>query len=370
MKHNLRYRALLGAVTFLGTTASVLAQTTQPLPTLVPIPAEKANWRVIEVKNAPASLLAYQIDPEHNEVPASFNLPASSQAAQKTKTAFELPGNIEQIVPLDAQKLLLVKGGAEDDFRRLQELVEVLDQPLRQIALETKVVELSPQDARILTFGVNFSPQQNETQNAEAEKETKPVPEIGLVSNNFTARLLALVANNRATVFSAPPKTIINNTLIEIPLSPKVLTVEPNEPPRPLQFLSILKGQTLNVVPTINGDDTISLNMDIVRESQIAGETADKTSFTVIMHLRDGDTLALKNLPVSIAKQNTDHTVPQLGEIPLISSTTPSSLAELNQIPIIGRLFRSKKIEDERTTLIFITARIIRQTENAQTPIK
>ena len=274
---------------------------------------------------------------------------------------FILPGDTEQIVPVDAQKLLLVKSGDDEDFRRLQELVKILDQPQRQIELEAKVVEMSPADAK--TFGIDFAPQPNESKDAEASAATNLAPQIGFVRNNHTARLNALVADNRAKVFSAPPATLSNNTLGKIPLSSTIVVVNPNEAPRPLQFFTSLKGQTLNVVPTINGDDTISLHLDVIREPQNTGETADETATTFVANLRDGDTIALSGLRASIFSREKTPPFPMLNEIPLINSTTPSSLAELNQIPIIGRLFRSKKPEDERTTLVFITARILRPTE-------
>ena len=85
--------ALLGAAHIAGHGVGRLrAQGAAPI--LVPLPAhsDAAKWRVIELKHASASLLAFQIDPAHNQPPPGFGLPASPQATPKAKTDFDLSG--------------------------------------------------------------------------------------------------------------------------------------------------------------------------------------------------------------------------------------------------------------------------------------
>ena len=53
-----------------------------------------------------------------------------AQRDEEDKGAFTLVGDIEPIVSVDAQYVILVTGVSKADMRRLNELIDVLDQPL------------------------------------------------------------------------------------------------------------------------------------------------------------------------------------------------------------------------------------------------
>ncbi len=269
--------------------------------------------------------------------------------------SFDLPGDIEQIVSVDPQNVLLVAGGSDEDIRRLQELIDVLDQPLRQVEIEAQFVELQSQDAR--SFGIDFSTSRGSIDAATTGLASAPVQgafQIGIVRNNFTARLNALLADNKAKVITAPRVTAINNltaTLTSTERRTLILTsVAQNigggqQQAQRLLFIDTRTG--LTVTPTINGDDTITVLMQPQVSTQDGTSglgTVTTRQLETIANVRDGDTIALGGLKVV---RNTT----QNFRVPILSD-----------IPLLGRLFQSKTItENESELIIFLTARILRR---------
>ena len=303
---SLRFIAALGAAASLFAMPNVFAQTTGPTAPAAPVQTvpNAKKVRIIKTKNAPSALLAYQIDPAHNPPPMMLQATgkpgstfygnlngdkADGKIEDRPKGAFDLPGDIEQVISVDPQNVLLSVGGSDEDFQRLQELVDVLDQPLRQVEIEAQFIEVSPEDAR--QFGIDFSTKDADGAQAETEdapKQTRAMPRIGFVRNNFTARLNALIAANRAKIITAPRVTAINNLSASLGAEERFSVLSKDK--RSLTFLS--RGANLEVTPTINGDDTVTLLIT----SSGKGETAKVPGVTIIANVRDGDTFALGGL--------------------------------------------------------------------------
>ena len=271
--------------------------------------------------------------------------------------SFTLPDGIEQIVSVDPQNVLLIAydEGSEQSVRDLQELIDVLDQPLRQVEIEAQFVELQSQDAR--TFGIDFSTSRGNFDAATTGFASAPVPgafQIGFVRNNFTATLNALIANNKAKVITAPRVTAINNLTAYLTSQERrslILTsVAQNigggqQQAQQLLFIDTTTG--LSVTPTINGDDTITVLMQPQVTSQDGTSglgTITSRTLRTVANVRDGDTIALGGLKV-VSNKSQNYKVPLLGDIPLI-----------------GRLFQSKTLSENQSELIiFLTAHIIRR---------
>lgn len=268
---------------------------------------------------------------------------------------FELPGDIQQLVSVDPQNVLLVAGGSDEDLRRLQSLVDVLDQPLRQVEIEAQFIDLTTNDAR--SFGIDFSTSRGNIDAATTGFASGPVPgsiQIGFVRGNFQARLNALVANNRAKVITAPRVTAINNLTASLESNqsrPLILTsVSQNiggQQAQAQQLLFITTRVGLTVTPTINGDDTITVAM--APEISTQDGSTGLGNITVrrvrtIANVRDGDTIVLGGLK-QLTNNRSNFRVPLLADIPLI-----------------GGLFRSRNINETETELVvFLTARIVRR---------
>ena len=357
----IRAFAPLFAVLLLGN-ANSFAQpgAAKPAPKIAPAPLDAANWRAIRVRNARPSMLAYQIDPAHNALPAFFNVPGSL-ADQLRQSESEIkriaPHGVFsalQLAAADEQNLLFVAGDAEQ-IAQLQEFVAILDQPARTVELEAQLVELGAKDAE--QFGLA---RDAATANAPAVAVSPPGAfSLGFVRDDFQTRLNDLVANNRARVISTQPQNIINNSSLAVSLrTGPIDNTGANQykmPVAPAEGTDTI----LTLTPTINGDNTIT----ILINTAILPANGESSGLTTIANLRDGQTIALAGLPASAFPRLTTQKVPLLNDIPLMNSTTPSSISELNQIPLIGKLFRPKKIEDERAVLLLVTARVVRADE-------
>lgn len=324
MKHNLRFVALLGAVTFLGTTAGVWAQETAKQVAPSKSEAAPSKPRTIKIQNVPASLMAYWLDPAHNAWPNQLGTNKIGNSSENLKSGvFKLPGNIERIVSIDPRGAILVVGGSDEDLAQLQKTIDVLDKPLRQVEIETTFVAISDED--IKEFGIDFATAHHTFDASPASPTSVPVPasfQVGFVRSNFTAKLNAFLAAGKAKIISAPRVTAINNMSagVSVSNSPVVAT----NPDGKLLLIPAPKKVNLNLTPTINGDSTVTVLI------QIAGENDPITRATnTVVNLSDGDTFVLGNIP-------------SLNELFPSMQQTPSKL------------------------LAFVTPRIIRRTDDVK----
>lgn len=304
-----------------------------PKPKLAPL--DGANWSAIRVNNVPPSIIAWQLDQKHNAMPTFFNVPyappmeyaAEYKAPPQTKGTFDLADET-RLVASDEQNLLFVSGGDAQQIAKVRELVSILDKPLRKIEFGAQLVELPA--AELKQFDIDFPAQKDGT------KAILGSIQVGLVRNDFHKPLDEMVADGTAKVVSTTPLTLTNNMGQAVSLlSGPIDNTGANQNKRPAAPDSGTDA-ILTLTPTINGDDTISLLMNLATLSA----TAEQSHLTTIVNLRDGETIALMGLKSWV----------------LPTQLNPLSL---NQIPLIGRLFRSKTIEADHAILIFVTARIV-----------
>ncbi len=348
MKSNRLFAAIL-AVAALLSASSAFAQpdpfaapiferkTAKVAPDLAPLDA--ANWRAIRVQNVPPSLIAYQLDMEHNKLPAFFNVPPSPQRQyaadfkgtkpdeKRAKGPFDLPDGV-RLAASDEQNLLFIAGADEPQIAKLQELVSILDQPLRRVEIEAQIVELPVEEMK--QFGIDFP----------AQKDGTPaIPgafQVGFVRDNFQDILDKMVAAGTVKVLSTQPLTIINNTSRAVSLRSGPIDNTGANQSKPLVAPAEGSDTILNFTPTINGDETITVLMGIAT----LPNNINRSGLETIANVRDGDTIALGGLKSSLIPPMTKP-LPLVGEIPLVSKPSNSKT-------------------DDRMTLMFVTARILR----------
>ncbi len=278
---------------------------------------------------------------------------------------FDLPEGVDRIVAIDPQNALLVFG-TDEGVRELTDTIQFLDRPLRQVEIEAQFVSVNTGDTN--SFGINYNAAQgNFNANANGFAPSPPANsgsfQVGFVRGNFQAQLSALVSKNRAKVITAPRVLAINNltaSLFQTSRTPFILTTVSQSgglgggqlAAQTAFFIETQIG--LNVTPTINNDDTITVLMQpqLSQQGQGVGGIPSTTSQTLetIANVRDGDTIALGGLKTKNIARSGD-------KIPL-----------LGDLPFIGGLFRSRVATDVETDLIiFLTARIIRRAEDDAT---
>ena len=310
-------------------------------------PLDAAAWRAIQTQNVPPSLIAWQLDAEHNAMPAFLNVPympppnyaADYKAPARVKGPFDLPDNV-RLAASDERNLLFVADADAAQIARLQELVSILDQPLRYVELEAQMVELPIAD--LGKFGLFDAA----TPGAFADKTpVKSAMQIGFVRENYQQRIDALVAAGVAKVISTQPQTTINNMGVAISmLSGRIDNTGANQNQQPVAPAGG-SDTVITLTPTINGDDTITVLMRLTT----LPTTAADTGLVTIANLRDGDTIALTGLKTSaFPGTTTNNTIPLLGDTP----------------PGLFRSNTSKDDAEERAVLVFITARILRGDKN------
>ncbi len=361
MKHFYRVAPLVAAL--LLASASAFAQpdlSKSAAPTAL-APLDEANWRAISIQNARPSLIAYMLDPAHNSLPASFNIPGSLASKFRTgddelKKVPKGPFEGLRLVGADNQKLLFVSGKNEAQIAQLQAMVALLDKTERLVTVEAQLVELPV--AEISKFGLAFDAATPGTPGVAAP--VMGALQIGFVPDDFQTRLDELVKAGAAKVLSTGPQIITNNASLAVSLRfGPIDNTGANQnklPPAPKAGTDTI----ITLTPTINGDDTITVLMN----TATLPETNGSSGLASIFNLRDGQIIALTGLKSSAFPRETNAPpLPMLDKIPFMNSTTPSSLAELNQIPITGKLFHSKKLEDANTVLLLVTARLVRTNE-------
>lgn len=269
--------------------------------------------RVIAIRNVSPTLMAWWIDPAHNEEPVGITGSESrknkavaapqNQAKAQTKGVFELPTGIASISPIVAQNALLV-AGTEEAIAKLRETVAFLDRPLRQVEVEVQFVQVNEADAKV--FGVDFG----------KEKAGPGNFSIGFIRGNMGATLNRLIAEKKAKVISAPRVRAINNltaTLGSLQSQPAVIGFKNDkgkfqelfDPLATKGDAHLLLGTSshVKVTPTINNDDTVTLLMSFKRVLQLSSETnteptdlRDLGGIQSIANVRDGETIMLGGL--------------------------------------------------------------------------
>jgi type II secretory pathway component GspD/PulD (secretin) len=288
------------------------------------------------------------------------------QGGQGGGGVFELPEGIDSMVAIDAQNTLLVRGTAEA-VEELQQLIELIDQPLRQVEIEAQFVTLSNSNAKF--FGIDFS---GSALPFTLSATTNPNNvtgnfNVGIVSRNFQATLNSLVSNSRAKIVTAPRVVAINNLTASLQSTTVTTVLLPQAAINPgngggnnviataqVPF-QIFTSIGITVAPTINGDGTITVLMQPQVQQQGTPTpsnpipTVSSQTIQTVAIVRDGDTIALGGLR-NKSIQNTRQKIPFLGNI-----------------PIIGKLFQSlDKSERDEDLIIFLTARELRRLDDTQ----
>lgn len=293
---------------------------------------------------------------------------------------------VDQIISVDAQNVLLVYG-TPDGIRRLNEIIEYLDRPIRQVEIESQFIDISVSDAK--AFGIQFF---NRGFLQEDDDDAVPntfgtLPDItGTNTLVFTrgalqARLQALASSGRARIINSPRVTTMNNltaSLVSQQQTPVVLTStdtgiggQVGEQENAF-FLTTMIG--IQVTPTIQNDDTITVFLTPQVSVQIPNPTLGGQ---VGGGDDDDDNNAASSIPsvssqfVTTVANVKDNDVIVLGGLRTrTQNIVKSRIPILSKLPLIGRLFRSQNVTDvDRELVIFLTARILRRSDDV-TPIQ
>jgi type III secretion protein C len=299
----------------------------------------------------------------------------------------------------------IVFTGTNDALRKVRELVEELDKPLRQIFLDMLIMQIGVDDS--LEYGVTWASAFGNPNSAGAQTfnngatdpiamitgivngaVTSPLPTSGIANPPLSGYTLGVVGQSithNGTSFgsiSAIVRAQHDNTSAEVLMNPKVLT-EDNATAeifvgitQPFKTQSIANdqgstittsfdfrdvGTSLKVTPIIGDNDVITLEIhqEVSQAEPTAGATGNvnvdppptisKITATTRVHVPNNYFLVLS------------------GMIQDTLTLTRSQVPCLGGVPVIGALFSRKLNSDsKRNLMIFINPRIIDTYEDMQ----
>lgn len=286
--------------------------------------------------------------------------PGTGTTTTGTGTDNLRPDGIDAIIPLDQENALLVKG-EDDAIQELKDLITLVDLPPKQVMIKAEFVEVSTSESRRLGLDWLLS-----RPNYLLQTDFRPSGNvIGYVqSGNLTANLRAELTTDTGKIVNAPIISTLNNTAAtlsvgrQIPFYQSVTTVGNTGPPVTSSQVTYIDASTqLNILPQINGDNSITLIMQPQVQNTAGfvtgpnGEQApiiNQQTLSTARRVANGETIVVGGF---IQKNDTSggSRVPILGDLPLI-----------------GGLFRSRfNLNQDTETLIFITPTVVEERQTS-----
>ncbi|MDR0440943.1 MAG: hypothetical protein LBI59_08190 [Candidatus Accumulibacter sp.] len=266
--------------------------------------------------------------------------------------------------------LLLVRTGDEKALTQITLLIADMDRPPRQVLLEMKILEVTLDDGFRSVFDIGASSRGSASGPGTTVGEDGVYPVDALrnafssglfaaeqnatfvwqaMSRRLSARFQLLAEQNKLKVLSSPMLVAANNQPARLFIGDeRVLTVGAssesitgttgaNNTTVTVETETRDIGQTLSILPRINGDRSVSLTIDqdsstvkigdaTIPVATINGDiyyfpidTVNTASLQVTAHAQDGMTVAIGGM-IRDSTQYEDQKVPLLGDIPILGT--------------------------------------------------
>jgi general secretion pathway protein D len=307
---------------------------------------------------------------------------AAPQAADEDTTTAGPPqtagGLVGQtiIVPDQATNALVIRT-APPNFPVLQETIDQLDVRPPQVLLEVLIAEVELD--RASQYGVNWQLFSQELVSGDSSRgitgaygaqvfndtALNPLGGLGIrvvsmANVSVRAIVQALASRNKVKVLSTPRVLALNNEeariLVgsQVPFNSSIQTGLNVVVAQQVQFQSV--GTQLTIVPTVNQDGYVTFRM-LQEVSQLTNQVVQSALDAPIISTREAETSAI------VKNGNTIIIGGLIGET---QSVAQSGVPILQDIPLLGGLFRSRSSSRQRTELaIFVTPHVVFNDEQA-----
>jgi type IV pilus assembly protein PilQ len=276
--------------------------------------------------------------------------------------AEEVKDSLEQMltqrgnIDVDVRSNSLLINDIAERVELIQDMAAKLDNQTPQVEINARLVDLDTRATKELgvSWGLsNFQPDgANVAGNASVNnmlQEPSGTLQIGTVQNwgELVAQLDALEKDNKAELISNPVITTTDNREASILVGQKIPLIVADEAGNAMTQLTTI-GILLKVTPHINSDDLITLDLhnevsDLSSQATVQGGVIINTSESdtrVMVH--NGETAVIGGL------------------IRSVESNLRSGIPVLQDIPLLGALFRHETTtEDTRELVVFVTPRIV-----------
>ncbi|HYS59864.1 MAG TPA: secretin N-terminal domain-containing protein, partial [Gemmatimonadales bacterium] len=276
------------------------------------------------------------------------------------------------IVPDQATNSLVIRT-APPNFPLLQETIQQLDVRPPQVLLEVLIAEVTLD--RPSQWGINWQ--------VFTSSDTTRRAAIGVGPQNFSDTLLssfqgiglriirlasvdvrailqALATKTNVQVLSTPRILALNNEQARIlvgsavPFTSSTLTGLNAFVNQVVQFRNV--GTQLTVVPTVNNDGYVTFRV-LQEVSALSAQTIAAAQNAPVITTREAETSAIVK---------TGHTVVIGGLIGESEQITESGVPLLKDLPVLGFLFKSRRVARSRTEIaIFLTPYVVYTDEQA-----
>ncbi len=313
------------------------------------------NEASVEVSKIPTPV------PQTPEAVRVFDHPVETESGQQTayrqsyetidlkhidaKKACEIMAKVapETVFMEGATSSQLIAKGSGEDISRLKKVLSSLDLPLRQIMIESRIVEIS--ESALENIGVSW---------AETASGIQLAIEDGAVnSETIYAAVSALISSGKARLIASPSILTLDNHEASVNIGSKIpFAVPVNSSSSTVQWSVqyIDAGVSLNITPRLGDKDfiTVLVNPEVSSVSEWRMTSAGE--FPVIstrnadtrLKIKDGQTIVIGGLINETDREN-------IAKIPFAGD-----------IPLIKELFAKRTSERAKTEIVFlITPRII-----------
>jgi len=279
--------------------------------------------------------------------------------AEEVKDALEQMLTQRGSIDVDVRSNSLLINDIADRVGLIKEMAMQLDDETPQVEINARLVDLDTKATREL--GVSWGLLGFQPAGVNALGSASIANQIQEPAGRFTvgtvqdwgelnAQLDALENDNRAELISNPVITTTDNREASILVGQKIPLIVADEAGNAMTQLTTI-GILLKVTPHINSADLITLDIhnevsDLSSQATVQGGVIINTSESdtrVMVH--NGETAVIAGL------------------IRAVESTLKSGIPVLQDIPLLGGLFRHEsKTKDARELVIFVTPRVVTST--------
>jgi len=317
------------------------------------VPAIGPNGVTPGAGRTSGSGIADQYPPGVPGYPGGRPTPAPAPTAAPNAGNFLWPDGVTDARPFDLDNSIIIKG-TEDGIEAFKKIVRMLDVPPKQVSIKAEFVEVSTTD--IKRFGIDWSLDRIDQSFATSFLPSGNVV-FGFNRGNLTAQIRAQLTNNIGRVINAPIISTINNQpasigiQTQIPYWETISTVVGTSVIQQAQPRFISVSTQLNVLPRVNGDGTIT--MQLQPQVSDSGNIVNGPSGQALPEVKTQQLMTQRRVA-------NGETIVVGGFIRKNDSNSFQRVPFLADLPIVGSLFRTRaRTLDEREVLIFITPTII-----------
>lgn len=277
---------------------------------------------------------------------------------------------------VDARTNTLVISDLPHQMEKIKTIIKAFDRKTREVFIEAKIVQVTLSDA--FKWGIDWDMLMN---NVGGKQGLSLTPEVNMPASlstfgklsvarttkdyTLTAILEAVSTVGETKILSNPHiateegKEATINVITQQPYSQTTTTTTDAATTQSTEFTFVDVGVKLNVIPTINADDYLSIVIkpEVSSITSFFPDSASEQRVPVIETANAESTVLVKNgTTIIIAGMIKDTKSHSINKLPILGS-----------IPLIGRLFSNESDEIQRTeTIVFLTPRIIEGDEAYQ----